>query len=428
MEVSTRPPVKPTFANAIFIKSGVAALDQALLSTLSLVFSVVLIKTAPAEEFGYYSVAFSVSLFLVSVQNAIVNTPLVVLLPAKRGEEKRRYVGSLCYGQFMALAPGVCFTLVLLGLFRLWGLDDAKANVASAVSVASLGIMFREFLRAHSFAEEAPRRVLGIDLLYSLLVASLLGVTYLSSQITAPLVFLMMGASSFLVALGFSRRQGWRYEKDVVQASFQENWTFGRWALFGVLVTHLQNYSYLYLLGTLRGSAAVAQVAASRVVLTPLLLAQAGWANIAVPHGSRLREKNLLSRFVREQVLANLGFAGAAVAYLLVMRAASGFLQAAVLTEDYTQFTDYLGLWGAIFVANFFSVNASCGLQVLKEFRKISQLNFLTMIVTVGSAYLLIRMYAIKGSLAAVLIGEILLASGLWFRYARSLSATLRPN
>src|SRR2546430_12921223 len=61
-------------------------------------FRSLLIRTVPQEEYGYYSIAFAASLFLISIQNAVVTTPLAVLLAAKKDEERHRYPAALYWG------------------------------------------------------------------------------------------------------------------------------------------------------------------------------------------------------------------------------------------------------------------------------------------------------------------------------------------
>src|SRR5947199_326008 len=86
------------------MKSGAAFVDQAILSGTNFVTAIILMKTAAKEDYGYYSIAFAASLFLVSLQNAVVTTPLAVLLAGKRGEEDD-YVGALYWGQLLAAIP-----------------------------------------------------------------------------------------------------------------------------------------------------------------------------------------------------------------------------------------------------------------------------------------------------------------------------------
>jgi hypothetical protein len=188
---------------------------------------IILIKSVPKIEYGYYSIAFSVSLFLVSIQNAIVTTPLTVLLATKKSKDRQDYSGALCLGQFVAVLPLVCIGLAIIMLLYSLGMDVTKASVAGALCLAATGILFREFLRSYFFAEELPFEVFKLDLSYALAYLGLIGIVYLISGISVTAVFVMMGISAFFVSIIFNRGLGRKYNLKSIQESYGENWENG---------------------------------------------------------------------------------------------------------------------------------------------------------------------------------------------------------
>jgi O-antigen/teichoic acid export membrane protein len=416
MEGTRTPGSHPSLA----WRAAIASADQALLSAMSFLIAILLVKTVPKVEYGYYSIALPVSLFLVSLQNAVVNTPLAVLLPSKKETEGREYVASLCYGQFLVILPAALLGFAAFSIFRFPGLDATGHAIAAALCISAGGLLYREFLRSYLFAEEDPLGVLKLDALYVAIFLCALSVLYLISGIRIDTVFLLLGASALLAALPFGRGQGWRFPPPSVSKSFGENWKFGKWALMGVCVSHAQSYSYLYLLGILSGSVAVADVSAARLLLMPLMLVQVGWGKIAIPHGSRLREKGQAHRFFKEQAWASLLFIVAVAAYVALLLTFSEPLQNYLLTGKYASSFGYVMLWGSIFAAGFVALNASFGLQVMMGFNVITKISFLVMLVTVASAWFLIRAHGITGGLVALLLGEVLLAAGLWTAFGRA--------
>jgi O-antigen/teichoic acid export membrane protein len=425
MEVNGKTPAR----SSLVWRAGIASADQGLLSAASFLVSILLIRFVSKSEYGYYAIALPVSLFLVSLQNAVVNTPLAVLLASKSGTERREYVSSLGFGQFLAILPAACLGLVVFAVLRRYGLDPTVSSIALALCAAAAGLLYREFLRSYLFAEEAPLDVLKMDALYVAVFLGLLCIPYRYHEIRVDIVFLLMGASALLVALLFSRGRGWRFPPKSVSKSYGENWELGKWALLGVCVTHAQTYSYLYFLGIFSGSTAVAEVSAARLLLMPMMLVQMGWGKIAIPHGSKLREEMQIRRFFKEQILSTLAFLAAIAVYVALLLAFSGALQNHLLSEKYAASFGYVIAWGAIFAAGFAALNASYGLQVTMGFRTITKVSFLVMLVTVGSSYFLIRRYGIAGGLAALLLGEILLAAGLWISFGKTVfSRGKRPN
>lgn len=408
-------------SKSLLYKSGIASLDQAFLSGLNFLISIILIKIVSKPEYGYYSIFFSIILFMASIQTAVINTPLAVLLITKKGDEKRKYVGSLFFGQNLFL-----FLLALIGVVGgiiFWYFNLVESTLTAiiiSISLSLIGILLREFLRAYFFADENPKRVLIIDVLYVILFIILGYLSYLFFHFNVAAVFFLMGLSSFLVGIFFIKRNKWDYSKIDIKSSYSENWKYGRWALLGVTVTHIQNYSYLYLLGIIISSAAVADVSAARLLLMPLILVQEGWSKIILPHGSKLREGNRLPRLFKEQVVISIAFVVIVMSLVLFLFFFKPILLKIVLSSKYSNSFNYIFFWGAIFSMGFIALNASFGMQVLKKFELISKINIVTMLITLPLAYLLIYSNGIEGGLSALIIGQTMSAIILWYYFARA--------
>lgn len=409
--------LKNIFHSSFLFKSLIASADQAALSALNFLISIILIKNVAKIEYGYYSIAFTIGLLLISVQNAVVNTPLAVQLIEKKGEAKQKYPASLCYGQFFFILPAVCLGLIGSGLLSYFGFDKTVASIVATFSFSTIGLLFREFLRAYFFAEESPLKVLKLDIFYVLSMMVFLIVVYIFYRINVYSIFIIIGSCSLLVCLFFVRDKGWLYNIERIKKNYKENWKFGKWALSGVFVTHIQNYSYLYLLSAIIGSYAVADVSAARLLMMPLVLFQAGWVKVVVPHGSKLREEYRIHHFFKEQILVSFVYIIIVAAYVIILLGFSTVIERNLLSEKYSESFDFILLWGILFSIGFAGLNASYGLQVTKRFDIIAKVNFLTMLLTIGCCYIFIKSFEIKGGLIALIIGQTLLAVVLWYYF-----------
>jgi O-antigen/teichoic acid export membrane protein len=296
-----------------------------------------------------------------------------------------------------------------------WDIELTQARIAACLFIAMIGLLSREYLRSYLFAEEMPMAVLRMDLLYSVILLILTGIAYLVSQIGVATVFALMGASAALVSL-----RNKPSERSTIKESYRENWEYGKWALLGVIITHVQSYSYLYLLGALLSSIAVAEVSAAKLLLMPMAIMQVGWAKIAIPHGSKLRELGDSRLFFREQIVSSVIMVLAMAVYVTGLVYNSELVTKTLLTERYHNVRDLIVWWGTVLAINCVAMNASVGLQAAKQFKSITGINALTMPVTVGSAYALINSYGVYGSLISLMIGDALLAAGLWTWFART--------
>jgi hypothetical protein len=226
------------------VKVLIAFADQAVLSGTNLVITLFLMKTVPKEEYGYYSIAFAVSLFLISLQNAIVTTPLAVLLAGKSHEERDHYVAALHWGQIITLVPAAAAGLAVTGVMYFFWFRNAGVLTIGGLCFAAVGILQREFLRAYHFARQSPSTVLRLDSSYAVAFLALVAAAYMSFRMSAPVVFGLMGISA-LVTSAFFKRGTWKFDWPAIRASYREHWPFAKWSLTGVMVTHVQSYCNL---------------------------------------------------------------------------------------------------------------------------------------------------------------------------------------
>jgi O-antigen/teichoic acid export membrane protein len=402
---------------AVIAKSGLAFLDQAVLSGTNFVVAIILMKTAGKEQYGYYSIAFAMSLFLVSLQNAVVTTPLAVLLAGKEGEAKDVYAGALYWGQIIAVVPVSLLGLAVTGILHFSGLGTTQISTISALCFAGIGILLREFSRAYHFARQSTSTVLLLDLTFAAGYFVLLGVCY-PAGITAPVAFVLMGVSSILSSVVFKEAR-WKCDWAAIRESYQENWAFAKWSLTGVMVSHLQSYCNLYLTGTLIGTAAAGSLSASRLPMSPLALLQTGWNKVAVPRGAHLRERRQLRQFFKEQVFATVVVGIGVVAYVGVLWMLADVLKRLLFNKGYEGSLELIWFWAAINIVGFTALSASIGLQVIKEFGTIVKNSSVTMLITLASTVILIGRYGIQGGLAASLLGDSVLAASLWWCLAK---------
>lgn len=400
----------------IIFRGGIAAIDQGLLSVINLGVQVLLINTVLKSEFGYYSVALSIIMYLMSFQNAVVNTPLTVSIASKSKEVKNKYISSVFSGQLIVLGLMAILGILLSIIFFLLGLSEGESLIIACISVGGFGILNREFLRGYFFAEEEPVKVLKLDIYYGLIYFGLIGLTYFFFNINVPLILLFMGLASGFDSLILNKRFKFDFNKEHIKESYSENWTMGKWSLLSVTLTHLQSYSYLYVIGALLGSKAMADVSASRLLLMPLALITVGWGNVVRPYGAKLREKNQLKKFFKNLALAGLAFPVVVLLITVILYFSDDWLLKNVFTKDYESVFDYLFYWAILSSAMFLRLNANYGLQVIKKFKSIAKVNAFAAFFVIILTVILTYEYQIEGALIASLIGQIFFIIVLWYQ------------
>ena len=396
-------------------RTVVASFDQALNSATSFGITLLLLKYVSKVEFGYFSIVLTIITYITWIQNAIINTPLTVLLASKSSEEEIQFSSSLFRGQNIIV---ILFSIisVSISLFIYFFYDnDIIPLIIAAASFALIGILSRTYFRQLSYAQEQPKKALKQDALFTLFYAVFILISLLISYFNIVIVLVGMGVCNILVFTLYNVHESPKRSVKEIKAAYSESWKLGRWSLVGITVTHFQTYSYQYLIAIMLGSISVAENSASRLLISPLIFMQAGWGSIVRPRGAKLREQNQMHKFFKELIIASILIAVAISAYLILIYSASSFFKRYLFTDKYEESMDYVFYWGGVFVSQYITVNASYGLQVIKKFKDLALINVFTMIITVVLTYFFILDYQIKGALVASIIGESIFGVILWY-------------
>ena len=156
-------------------RHAVAALDQIALSVFSLALNLVLVRVLSATDFGIVSLWLSVSLLTVGVQNALVNGPQSIYLPAARdAAAAQRLEAALTLVNLVTIA-GTTAGVAAVDLFvdAEWARHDLATGLAIPLFVAFT--MFREYYRSVAFSRRDMTMLLWTDLPYLVTIVAVPG-------------------------------------------------------------------------------------------------------------------------------------------------------------------------------------------------------------------------------------------------------------
>ncbi len=404
-------------------QGALSLVDQAVLSLANFLVGIFLIQNTSKDAYGSYVVAFAVILLLIGVQNAIVTTQMTVLAPGKTDGERDHFCAALATGQYLVFGPLAALLLVVAaaGTLTGWLLADQSALIV-AVAGTTMGVLFREFLRGLFFLRLELRAVLALDLLYVLaLFVGLYCAREFAGGALHLLALWMLGVGSLVSAAAMLSvaRLPWRQSVAGRAKALREAWVSGRWALGGVSVTWIQDQSYVYLLSLLAGAASAAEANAARLLLMPVMLLNAGMGRVTMPRWALLRQEGKRREIERtaNRILGILVLVVAVYGGVLVLLQdyAIGWL----LSDDYRSVGGFIVLWGAVVALQVVRSNFSVMLQVYQRFREITIANVVSALAVIGASFALIPGSGVKGSLVALLVGEVLLTgllAVLWRR------------
>ncbi len=245
-------------------------IDQALTSVWSFGVMAALVAFTDPVTVGHFALYAAALLIVVGLHGALITTPMNVMLPGRDQATQAGLAVALARADTIGRLVAAGLGALLAGLLDAWTI----APLAAALVAATL---WRETERARSIGTERMDRCLAID-------AVAIGVTVIVAagalMIVAPVPAILSGMAVGS-ATGALFAQRWVEPVKAPSAGYGMIWADARYGLVGALATETQDRGYVFLVGLLRGEAAVGVLQAGRILSAPLSLAGAAWGRVA---------------------------------------------------------------------------------------------------------------------------------------------------
>ncbi len=406
--------LRARFLRYFFGPVQISVLDQIVISATRFLAGLLLLRNAPAQEYGLYVLLFSIILLAISVQNALITTPLTVLAPAMEPVEQSRFVRALAKGQYLIWLPLLIF--VPAGV-ALWQPAETPLMFGHEMVLAAtlFFVLAREFLRRSFFVISRPGQVLRTDVLDAALLFALLIGLLPGNGLTAQAVIAVMGLSAMVASIFAVRFFFGVFDHSAgdVRAALRRCWVFGRWALLGVVVTWLQMQGFLFLLDFLQTREDVGHVSAVRMLAMPVMVFNTALIALYKPRSAALLARAgeaPAARMLRRMVL--LSGSGCLVWFALIA-AGQGLLQELVLKTRIPDYGVLLALWAGVFLLQIIRTGFSAYLQIRHQFKALFYVGAAAAFVSLAAGWLFIIARGAAGSLWGVLAGEVVFVLGL---------------
>lgn len=378
-------------------KIGASIFDQAWLSGISLLISLIFVKELEKNEFGLYVLLFNTCLFFQGIGGALLAAPYTTLHTRKQGRHKLSVVEIFTKGTLLFAAGAAVLAGSAYAAYDAWS-DDPLLTTAAGIGFAAciLGSVAKDNTRVYQYSRHDPAAALNSNLVYGCL---LLGIIYLMIQtntVSAAGVLLAIGTCSAIVsvprllkpmpndiAVVHSEAMSDTASAPNTRQLVGEYWACGRWAALGSLVTFLTSNTYPYLAAISFSKAEVADISVARLLSMPIALLGAAWFNLMRSRLSQWAAENrhdVLDSTVRKSVLG----AAALTVGVAVMIAVSGDLVHRFFGEKYANLRALNLLWtaqtGLAFIKGIYAATLMTGDNGFKD---LSRIGVVTLAATV---------------------------------------------
>lgn len=240
-------------------KALLTVVDQGVVSAANFVSLIIVGRACAQAELGLYALGFTIVLFAMNSQNALITSAYIVFSPRLTGEAHARYAGSTLAHQVLLSAvlaaglavAGAVLALVLAPAADLAGLERVLWVLAAFIFF----ILLKEYARQVCFAGLRTAAALALDTSAAVLQVAGLAALGLSGQLSSGLAYCVIGAAAGIAAATWLRRQRGFFTpvRGDILSDLRRNWVYCKWIFAMNLAYVAANQVYPWFLAGFHG-------------------------------------------------------------------------------------------------------------------------------------------------------------------------------
>jgi O-antigen/teichoic acid export membrane protein len=397
-------------------RAGWGLADQSLSSLTNFVLGVVVARSVTANEFGAFSLAFSVYMLMLGLTRSTSTEPLLVRFTTPSDSWTRGASSAAGAVAIMGLLSGI--GCIIVGV----SLGGALGSALIGLGITLPGLMVQDAWRFAFFARGRAVQAFVNDLVWSVALVVTMGVVLLRGTTSVSWFIVAWGTAATMAAL-FGLVQArvlprpdralswWREQSDLIGdylAQFSAIQGAARLGDFGV--------------GAVAGVGALGSLRGAMMLLGPLNVLVMGSRLIALPEAVRLLSSSP-HRLRHACVLVSVGLASTAVLWGLVLILLPEATGEALLGATWEGAQSVMFPMALAMAGSGIAIGAGVGLRAMLENRRATKARVIISILSVGAA---IGGAAIGGAAGAAWgIALISLLSGAvwWVELDRAIAA-----
>lgn len=389
--------------------------DQVMVSGSNFLTNIMLARYLGLTDFGQFALAWMLVLFVHSLHEALVVSPMISIGPQQSGDGLRKYYGAV----FVNLAA--FNTFIVLALFAvLWTADrlvsqwDFEGIIIPIVFMV-LANQLQHFCRRYFFAREQSVVSFGSDAVRYLGQIGLIFLLSRSVGLTPAAALLTMTATAAAgavpVAFAATRQQ---FERQTMRSIAVRHWRFSRWMLSSSIMNWMTGYFLTAVTGPLLGMAAVGAMRSTQNIVGVSNIFVFGMENfIPVRAARRLAEGGIpaMNRILLKFLFLGIPIVGGV---LVVAAVGAEFWLDFLYGEEFSGYGYLVVWWSAIHFMSFLIMPLIVGLRTLEMTKPLFQINLVLMVLTLATFYPLIRYGGIPGAMIGATVVEVIRLSYLF--------------
>jgi O-antigen/teichoic acid export membrane protein len=344
-----------------------ALTDQAVVSATNFLTNVMLARFMGLREFGIFVLAWMSVLFVNSLQNALIVSPMMSIGPKQEEKDRPSYFGAVVFQEIVLVT--LCFVLVFVAVktsSSIFPHADLK-HLALPLAVSAFAYQMQDFLRRYFFATRQSRRALADDALSYLTQLPILFLLHRTGHLnSATALWVMAGTSIVGLAAGWFWMERLEFHWDWIKSISHRHWKVSRWLTGSALLIWTSGNLFVLAAPVYYGAAAAGVLKASQNLMGVTHVWFQGLDNVVpVETARRLREGGVHSMLAyTRSILVKWG--GLTLLFAAIMAVAPGFWLRLLYGPEMVQYGYVLRLYALLYVIVFLGGPLRAGLQALE--------------------------------------------------------------
>jgi O-antigen/teichoic acid export membrane protein len=390
-------------------RGGMAILDQGAYSGSNFILNILLARWLTQQDYGAFSVAFTVVLFLSGFHNAIQLEPMSVIGPSNYPEELDDYLYAQIRLNFILTIP-IALLLALAGKILLWvGMIDSYLSlVLVAAGLALPFILFLWVVRRTFYVRQQSKGALFSSVAYAILLMGGLFLAHHFGRESSLAGFGLMGTASLLSSLitlfwwrgRFARGKAF-IQMDKVMSS---HWDFGKWALIAAALTVAASQIQILLTASMIDLEAAGAFRAMQNFVLPMVQTIAAVSIFGLPILSADFGRGDYASLSRKGLVITYSMTGLAVLYFIIL-----WLLAVPLDQWLYggKYNAYIWLIAPLGLMPIFTALATGYSVILRSIQKVQYYlinGIASGIAGIVSSFFMIKAWGITGAVASLVL------------------------
>ena len=398
----------------LIVKSlSISFISQAVSSLTNFCIVLYLVRVLDKIQFGQYSFGFALILFISGLICAFIGVQFVVNLPDQSLDSRANYtlhhLVLIIMGGFIVICVAFISKIIIKTTFP----DLSVITLIFPVAVASVLYALRDLLMRFAFSERREGLVFVSNVVVAVTITTLffiISVTGNSIKAASALYAYAIGqaAGSIYVIMIFNLPCREAKLLKIIQAVY-ESWTGGRWHIVTTLVYSLRAQAHNFVVTPILGFAALAEVNAARILLTPAIMAIPPSTQVIMPRFAEQRAKGNKKLFQTSMIWI-VTLSSIAIIYSILLLFFAPWVVPLALGKEYSHTGPLIIIWCFAIVFSVFRNGVSVALLVIRSFRRLLYANIVATIMTIVFAITFARIFGAGGAVFALALSEFLLS------------------